>query len=154
MWEVSPNYQLIDNASSIDYNKKIITLTPNKPLNYSAEYCLELIEDVEDTSNNSISDFNSCFSTEAYTGIELNRSSDCTIHISPNPSKGKIIIDSSIPLKQIEINTLLGERVYINKIVNNKKTLNIDYTDKDPGLYILKVVLQNNDVKIVKILKN
>ena len=77
-----------------------------------------------------------------YTGITSN------IKAYPNPSNGKIIISSYIPIKEISIYDTKGIQVYALK--TNSETIELDLNYLSSGLYFIKGENQNN-VKNVKI---
>tara|TARA_B100001173_G_scaffold12447_1_gene10580 strand:+ start:1877 stop:3445 length:1569 start_codon:yes stop_codon:yes gene_type:complete len=77
-----------------------------------------------------------------YTGVTSN------FKAYPNPSNGKIIISSYIPIKEISIYDTKGIQVYALK--TNSETIELDLNHLSSGLYFIKGENQNN-VKNVKI---
>jgi hypothetical protein len=67
------------------------------------------------------------------------------ISISPNPSTG--IYNISIPVKNWQVHNLLGQ------IVAQGKGTYVDVTQHTAGIYLLKIVMQNNTSAILKLLK-
>ena len=64
-------------------------------------------------------------------------SPDNTILISPNPSNGIFTIQSTENMYEIEIENLLGEKIY-NSISNNNKS-EINLTKQPLGIYFIRV---------------
>jgi len=73
--------------------------------------------------------------------------------IYPNPSQGKIYLNTNFNIKSIEITNILGIAIYNNTINNFQNTYEIDLTTIPKGIYFVKL---DNGVQIhtEKIIKN
>ena len=88
-----------------------------------------------------ITDSNNCSSqatalVNCVTGIN-NYDSQNQISISPNPSTGIFIIQSSNKISNIEISNLIGEKIYSSVLYSNKSE--IDLTKQPQGIYFIKI---------------
>lgn len=69
---------------------------------------------------------------------ELDISSD-QVNIYPNPTTGKVIIDSKHSINSIEIYNLLGENIYSNSKFNLQTSNEIDLSNFPKGIYFVKI---------------
>ena len=97
--------------------------------------------------------FNGCSATNNYTmnNVSITEISDLILGIAPNPSKGIFNITSSMNINYIVYN-LLGDVIEQGHSFNANHT--VDLSLKDNGVYILKVVTENNDTIIKRLIKN
>jgi hypothetical protein len=82
--------------------------------------------------NESIDD---CY-TPLYTGLEENQIQN-NISLYPNPTKERVYINTSIPIKQMTICNLLGQE--IQKYNNLETTSPIDISGLNEGVYFVKI---------------
>lgn len=75
-----------------------------------------------------------------------NESSDYQIY--PNPTSGKLNIESKLPISQISVFNLLGQRIETTKNINQ-----IDLSKTEAGVYLLKIEDENGNYQTHKILK-
>ena len=82
------------------------------------------------------------------TGIDNNSLNDVSIY--PNPVKDQLYIQSGIMISRIEVLSLSGEKLIDQKLLANKAE--IDFSNYNPGVYILEIVVGNKTefVKFVK----
>jgi hypothetical protein len=82
---------------------------------------------------------------ETVTKVEENPAGNKTINIYPNPSQGKFNINCYFDFKTLEVQTILGEKIFhfnYNKFGTNYE---IDLSGYPKGVYLVKV---NNGIKI------
>ena len=82
--------------------------------------------------NESIDD---CY-TPLYTGLEENQIQN-NISLYPNPTKERVYINTSIPIKELTICNLLGQE--IQKYNMTEKTSSIDISGLNEGVYFVKI---------------
>lgn len=82
--------------------------------------------------NESIDD---CY-TPLYTGLEENQIQN-NISLYPNPTKERVYINTSIPIKKITISNLLGQE--IKKYNNLETTSSINISGLNEGVYFVKI---------------
>ena len=65
-------------------------------------------------------------------------------NLFPNPNSGRFIIDFEYinTNTQIEIYNLIGEKVLAKNIIQDK--LSIDISDKPKGIYLIKIINEQN----------
>lgn len=68
----------------------------------------------------------------------------------PNPVEDVLNLNSEKPIKQAEIISMAGNKVYVFKNPENEK-INLDMLN--PGIYIVRVILENGQSKSFKIIK-
>ena len=62
------------------------------------------------------------------------------IHISPNPSSGKITVSiNKIENLQLEITDVVGKIIFTKKL-NSENNLSIDLADQPNGVYLIKFI--------------
>jgi hypothetical protein len=88
-------------------------------------------------------DANNCMNSDSTqifvdicTGTE-NTQHDFDIYISPNPSTGIFTIRSNGRIDKVEIENMLGEKIYSEKINFNKSE--IDFSKQQKGIYFIKI---------------
>jgi len=88
---------------------------------------------------------------EEFTDVELNKKtivetkpSNSNFTIYPNPNKGKFIIELTNKTTEstIEIYDLMGKKVWSK--VSSENKLEIDISNQPKGIYLVKVVSENN----------
>jgi len=79
-------------------------------------------------------------------GISENEITNYQIY--PNPTNGVIHVESKLPIQQISIYTILGQR-----IESNQNTNEIDLSKAQAGIYILKIEDGNGNSQSHKIVK-
>ena len=82
--------------------------------------------------------------------LSLDESKLAKIIISPIPATNKIKINTSLPFLNLEIYNSLGKKMYI-PLIDNLKELDISNLEK--GVYILKIQFNNNKSVVRKIIK-
>ncbi len=101
-------------------------------------------------------DINNCeFRTLAYNVSLINSISDnfnnsIEINVFPNPTIGKITIESLIELKNIQVLDILGQELIVIKKPNNTESLNLSFLHK--GIYYIKITDSYSKVKIEKVI--
>ncbi|MFA5780642.1 MAG: T9SS type A sorting domain-containing protein [Bacteroidales bacterium] len=61
------------------------------------------------------------------------------VEIYPNPTGGKFTINSNSNITSIEINNVLGEKVYSNSKFNKQTSNEIDLSNSSKGIYFVKI---------------
>lgn len=79
--------------------------------------------------------------------IDFNKDFNVTIY--PNPTQNILNINSEQIIKAISVYDLMGKKVNINQVSNSK----VDVSNLAKGLYVLKIVSEKNDIKIMKFIK-
>jgi hypothetical protein len=79
--------------------------------------------------------------------IDFNK--DFNVTIFPNPTRNILNIKSEQTIKTISVYDLMGKKVHINQVSD----ATVDVSNLAKGFYILKIVSENNDIKIVKFIK-
>ena len=74
--------------------------------------------------------------TPLYTGLEENQIQN-NISLYPNPTKERVYINTSIPIKKITISNLLGQE--IQKYNNLETTSSINISGLNEGVYFVKI---------------
>lgn len=82
--------------------------------------------------------------------LSLDESKLAKIIISPIPATNKIKINTSLPFLNLEIYNSLGKKMYI-PLIDNLKELDISNLEK--GVYILKIQSNNKKIVVRKIIK-
>jgi len=74
--------------------------------------------------------------------------------ITPNPTNGvfKVILNKELENGSMQIVDLNGNVVY-NKVFRNSKELNIDISSQRQGVYLIKIISDNNKIMTEKIIK-
>ena len=75
------------------------------------------------------------------TNIEINNINN--INIYPNPTNSKLFIKSSSSIRKIAIYSLLGKKVFEQKIDNMKRLNIIDLSDMCKGIYLIEIQVEN-----------
>ncbi|MCE9538736.1 MAG: T9SS type A sorting domain-containing protein [Bacteroidetes bacterium] len=80
------------------------------------------------------------FKSQPLTTVVFDRKNENTLHISPNPSKGKIQIEAiGLDVQGMEVYNVLGEKIY-SKADFKQQTLNeIDLSGFQKGIYFIKI---------------
>ncbi len=81
-----------------------------------------------------------------YLAVDENAIVQLTVH--PNPTKGLLSIDSSQPIEDVSIYDLKGQL-----IVNKQYVTEINLEGVEPGIYIVKVII-NDMLYTQKVIKN
>lgn len=79
-------------------------------------------------------------SSEIAIDLVLNIVEDGIADIYPNPSEGRIVINSPEAIRAIEIYDQSGKLVYSNSLHTHLNTESIELTLDHPGIYVLKLV--------------
>lgn len=79
--------------------------------------------------------------------IDFNK--DFNVTIAPNPTQNIININSEQVVKFISVYDLMGKKVNTNILSNNS----VDVSNLVRGLYLIKIVSENNDSKVIKFIK-
>lgn len=78
---------------------------------------------------------------------------DEVISISPNPSEGKVLINTNaIEIDNLEVLDLNGRSVKVFKMNKTLRNEELDLTTLLPGIYLMRVVSSNNTTSIRKII--
>ena len=99
-----------------------------------------------DVASASIADNKLAWYKNNILGISENEISDYQIY--PNPTSGKLNIESKLPISQISVFNLLGQRIETTRDNNQ-----IDLSKADAGVYLLKIEDENGNSQTHKILK-
>ncbi|MCB0802724.1 MAG: T9SS type A sorting domain-containing protein [Flavobacteriales bacterium] len=87
-----------------------------------------------------------------YVGIDSKESTESNFSVYPNPSNGDLKINVISPKASnytVNVRNVLGQVVYTNTLsVNGTKTMNLDLSGADKGVYF--VTLQNGSERLVK----
>jgi hypothetical protein len=73
------------------------------------------------------------------TGIEKVVKRDETFSVFPNPTNGKITINSNSTIGSVEIYNLLGARIPAEIILNKQKSCEVDLSGKPKGIYLVNI---------------
>jgi hypothetical protein len=84
---------------------------------------------------------------ESTVGVSDNKKDDFSIY--PNPVKNIVNINYKFNVLEVQIFNSLGQLVLSKK----DKTTNVNVTNLKKGIYILKIIGENNTIKIKKIVK-
>lgn len=82
------------------------------------------------------------------TGIKKRRLKTNGLEVYPNPFQGVIKVKSDVPYNILELYTFNGQLIHQ---VSDSDT--IDASHLDPGLYVVKVVLENGEQNFIKMVK-
>jgi hypothetical protein len=74
--------------------------------------------------------------TPLYTGLEENQIQN-NISLYPNPTKERVYINTSIPIKKITISNLLGQE--IKNYNTSQVKSSIDISELNKGIYFVKI---------------
>lgn len=77
-----------------------------------------------------------------------------SVSVYPNPSNGEFVIENSDNIKSYEIADLTGKLISDKKLESSLNKIDVDLNKVSSGVYFLKIYDQNNNFKIVKILKS
>ncbi|WP_042721296.1 T9SS type A sorting domain-containing protein [Flavobacterium sp. B17] len=74
--------------------------------------------------------------------------------ITPNPTNGifKVILNKDLENGAMQIVDLTGNVIY-NKVFRNSKELNVDISSQKQGVYLIKIISDNNKIMTEKIIK-
>jgi len=98
---------------------------------------------VTDLFNNSVTGQPLCESSSDTITINwpatgINTLDGNTISIYPNPAKELVNIESTSTIKSVELMNFIGQNVYSNKFVDNKK-MQVNVSTLAPGVYFVKI---------------
>jgi len=87
--------------------------------------------------------------------LSISDFSQVSIDIYPNPTSNQVTIKTNGPrLKAIELYNSLGSKIFLNnKIVIGKPETSLQLEHLPNGIYFAKIVLQNNTIKTLSIVK-
>ena len=109
--------------------------------------CIEVDDfSFSNTNWDALKDVGTNYSKDCST-LSINESFAKTISIYPNPTKTNITINLIDTIEQVEVMTLLGEKVY----TSTTKTINVSHLSS--GVYLLKIITQEGKVAVKKIVK-
>ncbi len=99
------------------------------------------------------------FGFDAFRVIELEPSSAADItessnyNIYPNPTQNNVTVESNdSSIKRLELVDVTG-KLLIAKEVNGEKVIQLNTTELEIGIYLLKIISDNSDIQTVKIVK-
>ena len=98
--------------------------------------------------------FNGCSATGSFEMLNVSVSevlNDKNITVMPNPSKGVISIQSDSKVEVIIYN-VIGKVVYSNPVFS--KYHSVDLSDRDRGVYMVKIIGENNSYLVKRIILN
>jgi hypothetical protein len=72
--------------------------------------------------------------------------------VYPNPTAGKVYINSNQEINSIAIVDFLGKQLFSKKVAPNE--LNIDVSSFKSGIYFIKISSKNGKVVLKKLIKN
>lgn len=80
-------------------------------------------------------------SPELSTGIDETNEVNTILELFPNPSTGilNLKVDKELNLQEIEIFDLLGKQVYFNSSVGKEEKLQLDLSELNNGIYLLRM---------------
>lgn len=94
---------------------------------------------------------NGFFKNSVTTDLLDKKSEAIKLTVAPIPAKNLISFESEVGIKEIKVYDKTGRRVYEkSKLVNNK----LDVSDWSNAQYYIQLILNNDEVKTLKILKN
>jgi ELWxxDGT repeat protein len=98
------------------------------------------------------SDYQLCRYTEFPSGISHLTEENLSVY--PNPTKGifNVVLPASVPGAQLEISDITGLPVYHQTMVNAINT--VDLTNHPSGVYILRMISNNQTITTKKVIKN
>jgi hypothetical protein len=62
-----------------------------------------------------------------------------SISVYPNPAKGIVTVNSPDQIKAVEIYNILGERIFVSKNLSEQKSMEIDLSGIEEGIYYAKI---------------
>jgi thiol-disulfide isomerase/thioredoxin len=88
------------------------------------------------------------------TGIKESQKENNLFSISPVPASDALTINSKNKnMQQIKVMDMIGNVVYLEKLVNQLNTQTIDISKLASGIYFAEIRLSNNEVSIQKFVK-
>lgn len=88
--------------------------------------------------------------------IRMSEKEDYPFSIVPNPSNGKFTLFFNKEIQsssEIIISDALAKSIYTGIITNNSKTISIDLSNQSPGIYLCRLII-NNEVYLKKLVIN
>lgn len=83
------------------------------------------------------------------TNLSIDKSEIERVLISPNPAQNFLNIETQETIKEVYIYNLLGEKVIVNQISNDT----IDVSNLAKGVYLIKIISENDKTFISKFIK-
>lgn len=93
------------------------------------------------------------FSLEITVNTTTNISSIADLKVYPNPTKASIVIENEKELKEVVISDMSGKIIYINNCLGLNKEI-IDISSFQSGIYFVKIIDFENNIKVTKLTKN
>jgi len=82
--------------------------------------------------------------------IDLNSSN---INLYPNPVVGMLSIDTNTPIRQVTIINLEGQQILVKNNLTNSQQKQLDLSSLSQGVYIIKLLFDDQQIKVMKIIK-
>ena len=93
-------------------------------------------------------DYKSMFDAEYFLGTAEVETIDLLVY--PNPVRDILNIKSQKEIESVELTNMLGQTVIKSKELNDQK---LNVSSLTPGVYVLKVVFDNGNTQVVKVMK-
>ncbi|HTB30619.1 MAG TPA: choice-of-anchor tandem repeat GloVer-containing protein [Bacteroidia bacterium] len=84
------------------------------------------------------------------TGISKIPQVSSSINLYPNPSKGIFTVESVAQISSIEIENVLGQKIYFSKINSEKAEINLSNQSK--GIYFTKIIFEDESISVGKLI--
>ncbi|WP_310992436.1 T9SS type A sorting domain-containing protein [Aequorivita marina] len=139
-------YENTDGLGTFSTEKVITTLTDNPRSVYAADIDNDGDNDVLSAS---IADYKIAW-YENFTLLNISEYPSIDIAVYPNPVTDILNITSPLVIYSVEIYTIIGQLIERNSY--NQQSVTFDYSQYASGIYIMKVVSEENS-QIVKIVK-
>jgi hypothetical protein len=92
------------------------------------------------------------WSPEKIVGVGLDEAKQKVARFYPNPAHSVLAVDFLMPVEKLEIINNLGQILTTQNVSGSVKTI-VDVGTLDPGIYFLKLIVQNNYFSVYKLLK-
>lgn len=95
------------------------------------------------------------YSEECSKSLSIYQTKEPDLEIYPNPTGSTLSIRAEIAARDVEIYNLNGQLLFIEKKASGEKSLNLDLSKLDNGLYFVKIALTDDSIvmKQVQLLK-
>jgi uncharacterized repeat protein (TIGR01451 family) len=161
----SHNYNLVRTENNLTWNFKNIYLPVSIPNTITGKGFVTFkaklkpgfaIGDIVPNKANIYFDTNpaietNTFITEFVSSLSNSNFNSNDFTISPNPAKDDININGNLTIKTVELYDYQG-RLLVSKIVNNIQT-SLEMADYANGIYVLRIVDNENNIAIKKVIK-
>lgn len=89
--------------------------------------------------NDGISDSEPAVLTIDVNTVGVNDQMKSKLLLYPNPSNGTLFVDANVPIKQIEVFDVVGNKIYSKSNNSNKVNIDLSGTISNNGVYLVKI---------------